>query len=206
MPFDSTQPYALAQGINADGSSWQAYLQSGTYYLRSNPATVASVPTGYVDPSQAAARNGVLGVTTNSNAVAGYVGEFVTATVPVGSAVGLTTATPANVASISLTAGDWDVSSVVDFNLTGATATLIQSGPSLVSTTLPTQPGGSGLGTDALAQLQLALVTVSGVLGLDSNPVRLSVAATTTVYLVASSAFSVGAISAFGTLRARRVR
>jgi hypothetical protein len=206
MPFDSTQPYALAQGINADGSSWQAYLQSGVYYLRSNPATVTSVPTGYVDPSQAAARNGVLGVTTNSNAVAGYVGEFVTATVAIGAAVGLTTATPANVASISLTAGDWDVSAVADFNLTGATATLIQSGPSLVSVTLPTQPGGSGLGTDALAQLQLALVTVSGVLDLDSNPVRLSIAATTTVYLVASATFSVGSISAFGTLRARRVR
>jgi hypothetical protein len=206
MAFDSTQPYAFAEGINADGSPWQAYFQSGTYYLRSNPATVTTVPTGYVDPSQAAARNGVLGVTTNSNAAAGYVGEIVTSTVASGSAVSLTTVTPANVTSISLTAGDWDVNGIVDFNLGAATSNLMQCGPSLVSATLPTQAGGSGLGPDALAQDQSSLTLDTGLQTEGGNDVRLSISATTTVYLVASATFSAGTVSAYGTLRARRVR
>jgi VCBS repeat-containing protein len=60
MPFISTQPYALAEGINPDGSAWQAYLQSGVYYLRSNPNVTTTVPVGYVDPSQQPAHFGAL--------------------------------------------------------------------------------------------------------------------------------------------------
>lgn len=206
MAFDSTQPYAAVEGINVDGSAFQAWLQAGVFYRRDNPSIVVTVPVGYIDPSSAPARNGVVGVTTNSNAAAGLVGEFITATVAVGAAVGLTTATPANVGSISLTPGDWDVNGVVGFNLTGATATLFQSGPSLTTAVLPTQPGGSGLGTDALASDPSTLVTATGVFTIGGNYVRISLAATTTIFLVASATFSAGTAAAFGTIRARRVR
>ena len=148
----------------------------------------------------------VIGTRTNDNAPAGVVGEFVTATVAVGGAVALTTATPANVTSISLTAGDWDLSSMIDMNLTGATVTDMRGGPSLTTVTLPTQPGGAGLGTDALIVDTSNFVTTTGVMGLPTPPVRLSIAATTTVFLVAQATFAVGTIGAFGTIRARRVR
>lgn len=147
----------------------------------------------------------VKGTTTNDNAAAGVVGEFITATVATpGSA--LTTATPLTITSISLTAGDWDVASVIDFLYTGATVTDIRSGPSLTTNVLPTQAGGGGLGTDALAIDPSNFATISDVQTLDSGPVRVSIAGTTTVFLVAQATFSVGTVSAFGTIRARRIR
>ena len=52
----------------------------------------------------------IVGTTTNDSATAGYVGEVITSSVPVGSAVSLTTAVSAvsgkTITSISLTAGD----------------------------------------------------------------------------------------------------
>lgn len=150
--------------------------------------------------------NSISGTTTNDNAAAGQLGEFVTSTVAVGSAVSLTTATPANVTSIALTAGDWDVSAQVDLNLTGATGTLFQSGPSLTTATLPTQAGGSGLGTDSLVNRVDPTTTLTGVIQLQSLATRVSLASSSTLFLVASATFSVGTVAAFGTIRARRVR
>mgnify|MGYP001576872404 CR=1 FL=1 len=147
-----------------------------------------------------------VGTVTNDSAGAGQVGEFITTAVLVGSAVAPTNDTGANVGSISLTAGDWDVSSQVDFILTGATSTSHRSGISLTSATLPGQAGGSGLGTDALAILPMPTTGLSGTLTQSVAPVRVSIAATTTVYLVAQAAFSVGSESAYGTIRARRAR
>ncbi len=146
------------------------------------------------------------GSITNDSAAAGNIGEFITATVAVGSPVALTNATGANVTSISLTAGDWDVSAQVDFILTGATSTSHQSGISLTTGTLPSQAGGSGLGTDALAVLPMPTTVLSGTLTQPIPPVRISLSATTTVYLVAQAAFSVGSESSYGTIRARRAR
>lgn len=147
-----------------------------------------------------------LGTITNDNAGTGYVGEVVTSTVAVGSTVSLTTATSANITSISLTAGDWDIDSSVDFVLTSVSGTVYKIGPGLTSATLPTQAGGSGLGTDALAQQMLITTTTSGTNSLSTTTVRLSIAATTTVYLVAQGTFSAGTLTGYGTIRARRMR
>ena len=75
--------------------------------------------------------NQVIGTGTNDNAAAGIVGEFITATVAVGGAVALVTATANTVTSITLTPGDWDMSATIDYNLTGATVTDFRGGPSL---------------------------------------------------------------------------
>lgn len=58
----------------------------------------------------------IVGVTNGSNAAAGSVGEYVTAS-PTG--ISLTTGTTINLTSISLTAGDWDVSGAVEFSPAG---------------------------------------------------------------------------------------
>lgn len=150
--------------------------------------------------------NQIIGTATNNSAPAGALGEFVTATVASGAAVSVTNATGANVTSISLTAGDWDVSGQVDFILAGVTATLFQSAISIVSATLPTQPGGSGLGTDPLLGVPLLTTILSATYEQALGPVRLLLSATTTVYLVAQAAFSVGTLTGYGTIRARRVR
>jgi hypothetical protein len=147
----------------------------------------------------------VVGTTTNDNAAAGRIGEFITATVATPGGA-LTTATPANVTSIALTAGDWDVWSVLDFLYTGATLTDIRGGPSPTTATLPTQAGGSGFGTDGLAIDPSNFTTITDTQTLDSGPIRVSLASPATAFLVAQATFSVGTVSAFGTISARRAR
>lgn len=137
------------------------------------------------------------------------------ATVAQGAAIPLTTNTAANVTSISLSAGEWDVSGVVDWLFAGTTSyTALQAALSLVTAALPTQAGatvnGAVLGTDPLE----AIVTPANVPGVGTyatgvGPVRITVPATASpaiVFLVTQGTFTVAALSAYGTVRARRVQ
>lgn len=138
----------------------------------------------------------IKGAGTNSNAQAGYVGEYVSNSA---TGVSLTTATPANVTSISLTAGDWDVSGTVTFVPANTTApTLLQCGTSTTSATL------GGLGTQSF--LGLTFPTNGQSQGLVAPSQRVSIASTTNVYLVAQASFTVSTMTANGFIRARRVR
>jgi hypothetical protein len=149
----------------------------------------------------------IRGTAANDSAAAGFVGEVTTATVPAGSAVALTTATSANVTSISLTAGDWDVSAQVTHNAAATTnITLLQIAISATTATLSTQAGGSGIGTDPLAIWRQAAGVPAGTLTTKVGPVRVSLSATTTIFLVVNDTFTVSTMSVYGTLRARRVR
>lgn len=186
--FDS----ATGAWAGVQGTDGKEYLAAGTLNGPTSALPVAFNPTG---------------TTTNDNAAAGRPGEFITATVPVGSAVALATGVAANVTSISLTAGDWDVSGVVDHNIAATTSvTQINSGVSLTSATLASQAGGAGLGTDPTSTLSYAAMVPGAGIVQGAPLVRISLAATTTVYLVAQDTFTLSTISAYGTLRARRVR
>ena len=149
----------------------------------------------------------IIGTTTNNNAAAAMIGEFATATVATASAVSLTSTTAANVTSVSLTAGDWDVSWVVDFKPGGTTSvTLLASSISLTTATHNTQAGGSGIGTEAFIVQNMAANILGADYAMNGPSVRCSFASTQTVFLVASSTFSVSTMAAYGTIRARRVR
>lgn len=127
------------------------------------------------------------------------IGEYTEAAVASGSAVALTTATAANITSISLTAGDWDVSGVVGFLPAGTTSiTVMGGGSSATSATI------GALGS-AFAESQTA--TVPGAVGqIRVIPtVRLNVTATTTIYLVATATFTVSTLGGYGLISARRV-
>lgn len=145
----------------------------------------------------------VQGTATNDSAAAGNVGELISSTVASASAVALTTATSANVTSISLTAGDWDVSGVVIHKFAATTTTtLMQIGISTTSATLPTATTGA---TDYNV-LRQASSAPGGDTAQLIGPHRISLSATTTVYLVANDTFATSTDAAYGTLRARRVR
>lgn len=134
-------------------------------------------------------------------------GELLTTTVASGAAISETTATPVDVCTLSVTPGTWDVSAVVDRTLAGTTATIYGAGISLTANTLPTQPGGSGLGTDALVtQAATWGTTVTGVGSTVIPPVQCVFTATTTLHLVAGDTFSAGTVAVFGTIRARRIK
>jgi len=168
-------------------------LTNKTFNTASNTFTINGVG---VSRGQYVATN------TNDSATAGNIGEFVSSTVVAGSAVALTSTTPANVTSISLTAGDWDVDFVAQFT-GGATTTVTYfiASISLTSATPANSPG------------QFALVCPSSNLNLSTmqhscsaGPTRLSLSGTTTVFAVVQSQFATSTCSAFGIIRARRVR
>jgi hypothetical protein len=143
----------------------------------------------------------IVGTSTNDNAAAGNVGEFISSTVTAGAAVSLTTGTPANVTSISLTAGDWDVFGNVSFTVNGATTmNAVVGWISTTSAALPTFPNDG-----SLFLLNVTIVTGNG----PTIPVgakRISVAGTTTVYLSAQLNFAVSTAAAYGFIGARRAR
>ena len=142
------------------------------------------------------------GTTTNDNAASGKVGEYVESIIVSGSAVSLTTATAKTVTSISLTAGDWDVDCIVYYSLGGTTNyTDYRASLSLSTNTLDATPGRL---TDTSVP-----ANAPGALGALSQAVpayRFSLSGTTSIFLIAQSSFTVSTMSAYGIIRARRVR
>ena len=141
------------------------------------------------------------GTTTNDSAAAGKIGEIIESTVLVGSAVSLTTATAADVTSISLTAGDWDVWGNVGLSLNAATThTRFDAWISATSATFPTPPNGGAIsGIRATMETGIAQF-------LSTGTTRVSIALTTTYYLSARCSFAVNTLAAYGYIGARRVR
>lgn len=143
------------------------------------------------------------GTTTNDSASAGNVGEYLTTSVASGSAVSLTTATPANVTSVVLTAGDWDCRGQISRTFT-ATTSYTQLSASLSTTTATI--GSPALGTQVFiahsANVPGTTVGPSSLIG----PSRFSLAAGATVFLVASDIFSASTNAGFGYVACRRVR
>ena len=186
----------LSASSTVSGTGFSTYLASppaigGTAAAAGSFTTLSS--TGNFTPSQT---NGIVGTTTNNSANAGSVGEFVTAT---GTTVSLTSSTPANVTSISLTAGDWDVWGNCEFD--AAATTVLQQmfvGINTVSASNPTAPNRSVMtGITIAANSAISLIAPQQ---------RLLLSATTTVYLVADAVFTTSTATATGQLNARRRR
>jgi hypothetical protein len=145
----------------------------------------------------------LVGTTTNDDATAGRLGEYVSSVLGAGSAVALTTATPANVTSISLTAGDWDVWGAVVHNPAATTTiTILHAAINTTSATLPTV----GLDTRGYTLFRCASFAPAAPMAYPVPVSRVSLGATTTIYLVAQATFATSTMSAYGFIAARRVR
>lgn len=135
--------------------------------------------------------------TTNDSAAAGDLGEYIESVVLAASAVSLTTSVAANVTSISLTAGDWDVFGYVSLNVGATTSFTVEAcGSNTTSATL---------GSDITLHRHAAFVPQSNY-SFSIPTRRISIASTTTVYLVAFATFTVSTCGAYGRISARRVR
>lgn len=141
------------------------------------------------------------GTATNDNAASGNIGEVVSSEVLIASKVALTTGTAADVASISLTAGDWEVYGNVAFDGAGALYTVLRAWINDTSATQPTVPNKGALQViiDGTGD------TASGHC-LATGTRRISVNATTTVYLGTRCTFTTANLYAYGYIEARRVR
>lgn len=132
-------------------------------------------------------------------ATAGNIGEIISSTVLVGSAVGMATATPINITSISLTAGEWDV--WIEAAFTG-TATAVSGLRASLSTTTGAEVTTAGnFGSQVFNAIPaFATFNPAFVVG----PIRVSLSGTTTHYFVARGDFSGGTCTGFGVIRATR--
>lgn len=134
---------------------------------------------------------GIIGTTTNNNAVAGDVGEYISSinSTP----VGLSSDVAANITSVNISAGDWNIEGNVFFEPIGSTTNFV-CWTSLTSASTPSVPLLNGINI------------AGGNIGMNTPYLRVSVAAPTTVYLSAIVAIGSGSCSATGAIYARRVR
>jgi hypothetical protein len=144
------------------------------------------------------------GTATNDSAAAGYIGEYVSNTLLIGSAIALTNGTPANVTTISLTAGDWDV--WVNAQFTGAAGTVVNYFQSSISNTSAAIDMTNGRWTIVAAFASTVFSNSNNIISSNVGPIRISLSGTTTIYLVAQAAFTTSTCSAYGTIQARRRR
>lgn len=142
------------------------------------------------------------GTITNDSASSGNIGEYISSSISSGSAIALTTTVAANVTSISLTAGDWDVSITGMF--TGGSTTTVNYLRGSISTTSATINGVPG--SLAVSSHQAGTAFNVGQTPTVCTNTRLSLASTTTVFLVCDASFATSTCSAFGIIQARRVR
>lgn len=139
---------------------------------------------------------GIIGTTTNDSAAAGSVGQIISSSVPAASAIALTTITAANITSISLSAGNWNVYGNVIGVFTG-NSTALQCWCSLTSATVPDVSL-----TTLFNYASTATLSVGG----PTPYINVKLAAPTTVYLSAFVTFSTGACGGSGNIYAIRVR
>jgi hypothetical protein len=146
--------------------------------------------------------SGQVGTATNDNAAAGRIGEYLSATRLAGSSVALTTGVSTDILALSLTAGDWDVSGNLIYTGAGGVSLISALGwINTASATLPTLPNGGmeaqWVGTPPTTNVTPYLAIASG---------RISIAATTVIYLSTNCQFSGGTVSSYGFIGARRAR
>lgn len=140
---------------------------------------------------------GTLQGSKNTAPTAGFLGEQIRATLGAGAATTLTNATAKTVISITLTPGIWDISAVIGYS---GTVTGTQSVID-ISTTDNTLGGTAG---DSQCQIPLTS-NVSADLGMSIPSYRVTPSTSTTYYLIAFAAFTVGTYKAYGRLSGTRV-
>jgi len=145
--------------------------------------------------------SGVIGTTTNDNAAAGSVGEFVSSVITTGGIVNITASgTAQNLTSISLTAGDWDVWGNMFFQSQGL-ATGVTNYLGWTSQASASAPDAS-----QLFELSGAALETAGNQNFCVPYARYSLSGTTTIYLSGTSTFSTGNPKFCGAIYARRAR
>ena len=189
----------LAASSTVSGTGFSTYLASPPAIGGTTPAAgkfTALQATGAVTPSST---SGIVGTTTNDNANAGSIGEYIVANTT--SVTGIANNTATNILSISLTAGDWQLSgSILYLPQSGDTLTTILSG---FNTTSGTSPAWVNF-----PYAQQGNISVGAGSGISSTipSQRISLSGTTTVYLIGFGSHTGGTLNANGFISARRVR
>ena len=208
---DATTKQIGWKGTNASGTViYDSQALAGATAVLSNSVfqTVTEIYSGDIEAarttttSQGLSGPDYAGTTTNDSAQAGKIGELLTAQLAAASTTSLTSTTAKTIVSKALTAGDWEVSGVIHF--VPANTTTIAGLVASISATDNTAADVDAVGGYANSS---AIYTSTGVVNsVTVPPVRVSIAATTTYYLVATATFGASTCTGYGTIRARRCR
>lgn len=185
---------------NSIGIGLNVTLASPNQIVIGNSSHVSSQIYGYLDAPQGLKG---AGTTTNDNAAAGYIGEYVSSEIAPGSGVSLTSGAAVNITSISLTAGDWDVWGNVLFRPSASAAIVSLTG--FISTNGTTYPGSANAGAVGRMVFPASFVPNDDII-IVAGTKRISIASTTTVYLESVQYYSGGSMTGAGFIGARRVR
>jgi len=141
-------------------------------------------------------------VATSGLATAGTLGEYISSQVLIaGETPATATATPVNITSISLTAGDWDVDGVVYSDNAGACTLLVsEAWISSTSATVPTRPNNG--------MMTMWVGSTTSNIAVSAGSGRISLASTTTIFLSCYANFTGGSSNPkyYGFIGARRAR
>lgn len=143
----------------------------------------------------------ILGTNTNDSASAGYYGEAITSSQLTFTNY-TTSGTPQNITSISLTAGDWDVVILVVYKANGATLGVNAAFNAAISQNTASYTGTSY----GLTRLEQERSATSAAFSHGFLAARVTLSATTTVYLVSDATFTAGNPQFTGNITARRAR
>lgn len=217
-PTAFAMPSCSASGNALNWTSGTGFTCATGYALLASPTftgtvtTAALTATGAITPSQTA---GIVGTNTNNNANAGSVGEYVCAQVTNGGSpsgclnnsstpVSLTSGTVANVAAISLTAGDWMLcGNILTLPAGSTTQSTTIAAISMTSAALPPATATNG---GAYAYFPFAASGAGQSIGVPTGCMRQLISTTTSYYLVVDSIFAVSTNTVIGYLWAGRRR
>lgn len=184
----------------ADSTDWVIQNSSaGSLQIVPASATNQAVNLGQLEngtltitPAQA---GGIVGTTTNNNANAGSVGEYLSNT---GSAVSLTSGSPTTVATITLTAGDWDVWGSAQYVPAGTTIITNELIGANTSNAIPASftQSANWEGTKVAGQGDI----------LNVSPFRVTSSGSQTYDLVVQGSFTTSTCTANAIIQARRRR
>ena len=179
-----------------NGNAITSITGSGSVVLATSPAITTPTITNQVGS------NGTTSATT------GAVGEIISSTIALGSAMSVTDATALTITSILLSAGDWQVIGTINYLASAAAQVQFLYLASLSTSSSVDLTNGryvacSGGGNAATGTGLGTLLTY----GITTSPVRFLVTSPTTINLVGQSHFTTsGTQTAYGTLFARRMR
>jgi hypothetical protein len=210
--------------LRADGTNWSA--TTSTYPNTNAVSTLLYASSANVMSALATANSGVLatnstgvpsidttnfavlstglqlkGNNTNTAPPAGFIGEQIRSYLASGSAKSMSTGVAQTIASITLTAGIWDISAVL-YYASAATTTVNQQVCS-ISTTNNALSGNNG---DDLVQWTIQSGTLVGLTSPLCIPaLRVTINSSTTYYMVGQAGFGVSTMTGYGRISAVRV-
>ncbi|HEP6278727.1 TPA: hypothetical protein VDA67_004904 [Burkholderia vietnamiensis] len=185
-----TAPTAVA-GTNTTQLATTAFAQNAVTGGSNAGSFTTLTASGLITPSTT---SGIKGTVAADNASAGSVGEYTLTTGASG--VSLATGAYANLTSVTLTPGDWDLEGVCALTASAPTTAMI-CGLNTVSNVSPggAQQYGTTYGSAVLGSSTIATPVV-----------RFNVSASTTVYVGGQANFSSGTVTGQGWIRQRRIR